>query len=85
MTVTLKRNYLKKVIKDANMRRRQVVAMKSDATKKFYKGLITEELRNLAHNRSDELQKDIKDYIKYSKFKSKTIKGYGFLMMQKKC
>ena len=64
MTVTLKRNYLKKVIKDANMRRRQVVAMKSDATKKFYKGLITEELRNLAHNRSDELQKDIKNYIK---------------------
>ena len=34
MTVTLKRNYLKKVIKDANMRRRQVVAMKSGTQQK---------------------------------------------------
>ena len=62
MTATLKRNYLQKVIKDADTRRRQVIALKSDAAKKFNKGQITEEQRNLAHNRSDELRKNINDY-----------------------
>ena len=45
--------------------------------KKFNKGEITEESKNIAHNRSDELRKDINDYIKHYKFKSKSIKGYG--------
>ena len=35
MTATKQRNYLNKVVKDAELRRRQVIAMKSDATKKF--------------------------------------------------
>ena len=35
MTATLKRNYLQKVIKDSDRRRRQVIAFKSDATKKI--------------------------------------------------
>ena len=77
MTATLKRNYLQKVIKDADRRRRQVIAMKSDATKKFKRGQITAEQKNLAHNRSDELRKDINAYIDHYKFKSKTIQGYG--------
>ena len=81
MTATLKRNYLQKVMKDADRRRRQVIAFKSDATIKFNKGQITEEQRNLAHEKSDELRKEINDYIKHYKFKSKSI----FLMMQKKC
>ena len=51
--------------------------MKSDATKKFNKVIITEESKNIAHNRSDELRKEITDYIKHYKFKSKSIKGYG--------
>ena len=50
MTATLKRNYLQKVIKDAERRRRQVIAFKSDETKKFNKGQITAEERNSAHN-----------------------------------
>ena len=77
MTDTLKREYLQKVIKDADRRRRQVIAMKSDATKKFNIGKITAEQRNFAHNRSDELRKSINRYIDHYKFKSKTIKGYG--------
>ena len=60
MTATLKRNYLRKVIKDADRRRRQVIAFKSDATKKFNKGQITAEQRNLAHEKSDGLRKEIK-------------------------
>ena len=51
--------------------------MKSDATKKYNGGQITEEERNLAHNTSDELRKEITDYIKHYNFKSKSIKGYG--------
>ena len=47
MTATLKRNYLQKVIKDAE-RRRQVIAFESHATTKFNKGQITAEERNLA-------------------------------------
>ena len=35
MTATKQRNYLDKVVKDAETRRRQVIAFKSDATKKF--------------------------------------------------
>ena len=38
---------------------------------------ITAEQRNLAHNRSDKLRKEINAYIDHYKFKSKTIKGYG--------
>ena len=43
MTATKQRNYLEKVIKDAEKRRGQVIAQKSNATKKFNKGEITEE------------------------------------------
>ena len=42
MTATKQRNYLDKVIKDADKRRRQVTAMKSNATKKIDKGETTE-------------------------------------------
>ena len=83
MTPTLKKNYIKKVIKDADRRRRQVIGLKSDATKKYNKGQITEEQKNLVHNRSDKLQKEINDYIKNYKFKSKTIKGYGLRSSQR--
>ena len=77
MTATLKRNYLQKAIKDADRRRRQVIAFKCDATKKFNKGQITAQQRNLAHEKSDELRKEINAYIGHYKFKSKSIKGYG--------
>ena len=43
MTETKQRNYLQKVVKDADTVRRQAVVMKSNATKKFKKGKITME------------------------------------------
>ena len=61
MTATRQRNYLDKVIKEAETARRQAVALKSNATIKFRFGKITEEERDLAHKRSDKLQKEIKD------------------------
>ena len=84
MTATLKKNHLQKVIKDADRRRRQEIAFKSDATKKFNKGLITAEQRNLAHEKSDGLRKEINAYIDHYKFKSKSIKGYGLWRGQRR-
>ena len=98
MTEAKQRNYLGKVVKDAERTRRQAVAMKSNATKSFKDGKITGEERDLAHNRSNLLQKEIKDYMKHYQSKLKSIKGSGrkqrgqrgrgayfFLMMQKEC
>ena len=94
MTETKQRNYLRNVIKNADTTRRQAVAMKSNATKAFKAGKITGEERDLAHNRSNLLQKEIKDYMKHYQSKLKSTKGSGenkeeeepiFLMMQKEC
>ena len=77
MTATKQRNYLDKVIKDAERRRRQVIAMKSDATKKFKKGVINEGERDRIHQNADRFRGELNDYIKQYRFKSKSTKGYG--------
>ena len=77
MTEIKQRNYLGKVVKDAETKRRQAVAMKSNATKSFKAGKITGEERDIAHNRSNLLQKEIKDYMKHYQSKLKSIKGSG--------
>ena len=82
MIDTKQRNYLQKVLKDANRRRRQAVALKSNATIKFKQNKITAAERVLINDTSDKQQKDIKDYIKHYQSKLKSIKG---LMMLKKC
>ena len=93
MTATRQRNYLEKVLKDAETRRRQAVALKSNATIKFKQNKITAKERKRISDRSDKLQKEIKDYKKHYQSQFKSIKGSGlqrgrgayFLMMQKKC
>ena len=77
MTATKQRNYLQKVLNDADRTRRQAVVMKSNATRKFKKNQITTEERNLINDRSDKLQKEIKDYMKYHQSKLYSIKGSG--------
>ena len=77
MTATKQRNYLQKVLNDADRTRRQAVVMKSNATRKFKKNQITTEERNLINERSDKLQKEIKDYMKYHQSKLYSIKGSG--------
>ena len=77
MTEIKKKKYLQNVVTNADKRRRQMVAMKSNATIRFNKGKITKEERDLAHNRSNQLQEDIKDYIKHYQSKIKTMKGSG--------
>ena len=77
MTAAKQRNYLEKVVKDADRRRRQVIAMKSAATKKFNKGEINAAERDRIHGNSDKFRLELNDYIKEYRFKSKSIKGYG--------
>ena len=82
MTPTKQRNYLDKVVENAERRRRQVIAFKSDATKKFKKGLIDAAERDRVHQNSDKFRLEINDYIKTYKFKSKSYKGYGVTKRQ---
>ena len=77
MTATKQRNHLDKVVKDAERRRKQVTAMKSQATKQFKKGTISQAERDRIHQNSDKFRGEINDYIKQYKFKSKSIKRYG--------
>ena len=46
------------------MRRRQVIAFKSDATKKFKKGIIDAAERDRIHQNSDKFRLELKDYIR---------------------
>ena len=77
MTATKQRNYLDKVVKDAEKRRRQVIAFKANATKKFNKGEIDAAERDRIHQNSDRFRGELNDYIKQYRFKSKSTKGYG--------
>ena len=79
MTPTKQRNYLDKVVENAERRRRQVIAFKSDATKKF----IDAAERDRIHKNSDKFRLEINEYIKTYKFKSKSYKGYGVTSRQK--
>ena len=77
MTEIKREKYFEKIVKNTDTRRRQTVAMKSNATIKFKAGKITKEEKDLIHNRSNQLQEDIKDYITHYKSKIKTMKGSG--------
>ena len=77
MTATKQRNYLQKVLNDADRTKRQAVVMKSNATKKFKAGKMSEQERNLINDKSDKLQKEIKDYMKHYQSQLQSIKGSG--------
>ena len=65
MTGTKKRNYLGKVIKDADTRRRQAVVTKTNAANALKRGEITKDVRDSEYRKSDKLQRQIKDYMKH--------------------
>ena len=77
MTSTKQRNYLQKVLKDAETKRRQAVALKSNATKDEKAKRISPEQKELIHDKSNKLQKEIKDYMKHYQSQLKSIKGSG--------
>ena len=77
MTDTKQINYLKKVLKDAERRRKKVTANKSNATKAFNAGKISEQERDLIHRNVGKLEKNIKDYKEYYQSQLKSMKGSG--------
>ena len=77
MTATRQRSYLQKVLKDAETRRKTVTIRKSNATKAYNAGKISEEEKNLIHENVGNREKAIKDYKKHYQSKLKSIKGSG--------
>ena len=77
MTATRQRSYLQKVLNDAETRRKTVTAKKSNATKDFNAGKITEEYRDLIHANVGKREREIADYKKHLRSKLKSVKGSG--------
>ena len=72
MSATRKRNFLEKsVIPVANHRRNQLKGYKASIAKKFKKGKITEEVKNLEEQRIDGSFQILNEYIKHYKRKTK--------------
>ena len=61
MNYARRQNYLRKVQKDAETRRKQVAALKTHAANAFKRGEITKEAMDEAYAESDRLQKPIKE------------------------
>ena len=77
MTATNQKNYLTGVISDAETRRKTVTARKSNATKAYKAGKITEKYRDLIHKNVGKQEQDIADYKRYLRSQLKSIKGSG--------
>ena len=56
-----RQNYLRKVQKDAETKRKQVAALKTNAANAFKRGEITKEAMDEVYAESDRLQKPIKE------------------------
>lgn len=70
MTDVKSRDYLNKVITNANKKRNQMKGYKASETKKFNKGQISESITQLEHKRIDNARAILNEYIKYYEEKS---------------
>ena len=77
MTATNQKNYLTGVIKDAETRRKTLTARKSNATKNFKAGKISEQERDLIHRNVGKRENDIANYKTLLRSKLKSITGSG--------
>ena len=77
MTATRQRIYLQKVLNDAETRRKTVTVRKSNATRAYKAGKISEEEKNLIHENVGNREKAIRDYRKHYESQLKNIKGSG--------
>ena len=77
MTATRQRIYPQKVLNDAETRRKTVTVRKSNATKAYKAGKISEEEKNLIHENVGNREKAIRDYRKHYESQLKNIKGSG--------
>ena len=77
MTANNQRNYLTGAINDAESRRKTLTVRKSNATRAYKAGKISEEYRDLIHENVSKREKDIADYKTYLRSKRKSITGSG--------
>ena len=83
MTPLRKRIYLTKIIDDANKQRQKITPIKSNATKKFKAGEISEQERNLIRENVGKIEREIKAYREHYKAQLKNIKGSVIRKKQK--
>ena len=77
ITANNQKNYLTGVIKDAETRRKTLTARKSNATKNFKAGKISEQERDLIHRNVGKRENDIANYKTLLRSKLKSITGSG--------
>ena len=77
MTPVKTKSYLNKILKDAKTTRKQLNGLKSDVTKKFKKGFISEAERQMRNKQIDTARGTLNQYIQHYDSKLKTIKGSG--------
>ena len=77
MTHQNTKNYLNKIIKDAKLVRNQLKGYKSNITKQFNSGVISEAGKQMENKRIDNARVTLNEYIKHYKNKLTTIHGSG--------
>ena len=77
MNYERRQNYLKRVIKDAETRRKQVAAMKMQASNRLQRGEISAEEKKQIYEESNRLQGPIIKFKMKMKQRMKSFKGKG--------
>ena len=77
MTSVRKKNYLAKIIDDAEKQRQKITPIKSKATIDFNAGRISEQERDLIHENIGKIEREIKAYRKHYEAQLYNIKGSG--------
>ena len=77
MNSTKTKTYLKKVIKDAKFKKKQLNGFKANVTKQYNSGKISAADRQMQNKRIDNARVTLNGYINHYDTKLKTIKGTG--------
>ena len=77
MNYESRQKYLETVYKNTETRRKQVAAMKTNASNKLKRGEISEEEKKRIYEESDRLQRPIREFKNKMKQKMKSFKGKG--------
>ena len=77
MTPDKTKMYLKKIIKDAEFKKKQLGGYKSKVTKDYNEGAISAADRQIFNKRLDDARVVLNEYINHHKTKLNTIKGSG--------
>jgi len=71
------KNYITKILKEANHRRNRLKGYKSQLTQAYKKGLINEPERNFKNKQIDDARVVLNQYSNHYENKIKTFKGLG--------